>query len=169
VSVEVFAADEQDAQEVDLDRYVRLARAALEAEGVRSPAEVSLLFVDVDAIANLNERFLGKSGPTDVLSFPLEDDPAPSGRSPDSGGGGPLGAEPLDEPELLLGDIVICPEIAVANAARHEVSPADEMALLVVHGALHLLGWDHMIEAEAERMEARERELLGRFDRPAAS
>ena len=65
----------------------------LTARGVKGETEVSLLFVDEDAIAALNEQFLGKSGPTDVLAFPIEDEPVPSGRSPDYGGSGP-GAEP---------------------------------------------------------------------------
>ena len=64
-----------------------------------------------------------------------------------------------------MGDIVICPTVAVRNAADHEVSLDDEMALLVVHGVLHLLGWDHEVDDEAEAMEAREQELLRRHYR----
>jgi probable rRNA maturation factor len=97
-----------------------------------------------------------------VLAFPLEDDPVPSGRSPDFGGAGP-GADPPEEPLVLLGDVVVCPAVAARNAAVHGVSEADELALLVVHGLLHLLGMDHEEEADAERMEALERDLLARF------
>jgi len=159
VTVDVFGADEQHDCDVALSDLVVLARKVLEAEGVRGGAEVSLLFVDEPTIASLNERFMGKQGPTDVLSFPLEDDWLGSGRTPDSGGTGP--GEPL-EPEMpdLLGDVVVCPKVAAANALREDVGYADELALLVVHGMLHLLGWDHEEPDEADRMEARERDLL---------
>jgi probable rRNA maturation factor len=164
VAVEVFGADEQPDHPVDLDRYVSLTRFALEEQGVPGRCEVSLFFVDEAAITTLNERFLGKKGPTDVLSFPLEDEPIPSGRFPDAGTSGPgfddgEGAQPT----LLLGDIVICPAVAAANAVEHEVTSEQELSLLVVHGVLHLLGWDHQVESEAEKMEARERDLLERF------
>ena len=85
-----------------------------------------------------------------MLAFPIEDEPAPSGRSPDSGAPGP-GSEPDEEPPVLLGDVVICPAVAARNAVAHGVADEDELALLVVHGLLHLLGMDHEVEAEAER------------------
>jgi probable rRNA maturation factor len=107
---------------------------------------------------------MGKHGPTDVLSFPVEDEPLPTGRSPDMGGTGP-GADVLDEPLLLLGDVVVCPSVAARNALDHGSTYEDEMALLVVHGLLHLLGMDHQVDSEAERMEALERSLLARFHR----
>jgi probable rRNA maturation factor len=69
----------------------------------------------------------------------------------------------------MIGDIVICPAVAVRNALEHECSFDDEVALLVVHGVLHLLGWDHAQDDEAERMEARERVLLGRHHRMSES
>ena len=96
-----------------------------------------------------------------MLSFPLEDEPLGGGRAPDAGGTGP--GEPLEEemPDLL-GDVVVCPVVAAANAARDGVTYDDELALLVVHGTLHLLGWDHEADEEATAMEARERELLSR-------
>jgi probable rRNA maturation factor len=162
MSIDVFAADEQRAQPVDVARWAELARQVLSARGVKGETEVSLLFVDEDAIAALNEQFLGKSGPTDVLSFPIEDEPTASGRSPDYGGSGP-GADPEEVELTLLGDVVICPAVAARNAQEHEVSVDDEVALLVVHGLLHLLGMDHQEEAEAERMEELERQLLDRF------
>jgi probable rRNA maturation factor len=123
-----------------------------------------LLFVDEDAIAALNEQFLGKTGPTDVLSFPIDDEPGPTGRSPDLGGSGP-GTESEYYALTLLGDVVICPTIAARNANEHQVSLDDEIALLVVHGLLHLLGMDHDEDAEAERMEKLEQQLLDRFYR----
>jgi len=162
MAVDVFAADEQSAVPVELERWCTLARAVLESRGVRGDAEVSLLFVDEEAIAALNQRFLEKEGPTDVLAFPVEDDPVPPGRYPDMGGTGP-GTDVADEPPLLLGDVVVCPTVAQRNATDHEVAFEDELALLVVHGLLHLLGMDHQIEAEAEAMESLERELLASF------
>ena len=99
-----------------------------------------------------------------MLSFPIEDEPGPTGRSPDLGGSGP-GALPEEGALTLLGDVVICPVVAARNAVEHEVSLDDEVALLVVHGLLHLLGMDHEDDAEATRMEALEQQLLERFYR----
>lgn len=161
MAVDVYAASEQSEREIDLDRWADLARAVLDDRRVRGDVEVALLFVDEAAIAALNERFLGRSGPTDVLAFPIEDEPLTGGRSPDSGGSGP-GAEPEEDPVLLLGDVVISPTVAERNAADHGVSLDDELALLVVHGLLHLLGMDHETEREAEAMERLEQELLSR-------
>ncbi len=165
MSLDIFAADEQSAIEIDVDRWATLARAALEAEGILADSEVSLLFVDEATIASLNEQFLGKSGPTDVLSFPIDDEQERSGRFPDQGGSGPPTVEGGADHPLLLGDIVICPTVAERNAVDHGVSLEDEIALLVVHGVLHLLGMDHEVDAEAERMERREQQLLNRYHR----
>ena len=166
MSIDVFAADEQHAHPMDVSRWAELARHVLAARGVKGETEVSLLFVDEDAMAALNEQFLGKSGPTDVLSFPIEDQPGPTGRSPDFGGSGP-GAAAEHGVLTLLGDVVVCPTVAARNALEHEVAVDDEIALLVVHGLLHLLGMDHEEEADAERMEALEQRLLNRFYRVA--
>ena len=164
MTIDVFAADEQDDHPMEVARWSTLAQRVLAARGVKGETEVSLLFVDEDAMAALNQQFLGKSGPTDVLSFPIEDEPGPTGRSPDLGGSGP-GVSPDEGTLTLLGDVVICPAVAAANAVEHEVSLDDEVALLVVHGLLHLLGLDHEEETEAERMEALEQELLTRYYR----
>ena len=166
MTVDVFAADEQSSHSVDTMRWVALAEKVLHAEGVRGDAELSVLFVDEQAIADLNQRFLGKDGPTDVLAFPIDEEPAEGGRSPDSGGSGPgfVPAEAADMP-TLLGDVVICPSVAERNAPTHAGSFEDEMALLLVHGILHLMGMDHVDETEAEAMEKREQELLERFHR----
>jgi probable rRNA maturation factor len=197
-SVDVFAADEQSTEPVDALRWVNLARSVLAAQGVKGDTEVSLLFVDEPAMAELNQRFLGREGPTDVLAFPIdEDDIAEGGRSPDSlgpsgpqggdsgpapfsgpPGGGPglgHGAGDLDEERgdrntgtdapSLLGDVVVCPTVARRNAPNHAGTYDDEIALLVVHGILHLLGMDHVDHQEATAMERREQELLDRFHR----
>ena len=166
MTIDVFAADEQQAHPIDVVRWAGLARQVLAARGVKGETEVSLLFVDEHAMAALNEQFLGKSGPTDVLSFPIEDEPGPTGRSPDLGGSGP-GTSAEGGALTLLGDVVICPEVASRSAAEHEVPLEDEVALLVVHGLLHLLGLDHEDDAEAEQMEALEQQLLKRFYRVA--
>ena len=160
-------ADEQSAEEVDAARWERLATEALEAQGVRGDAELSLLFVDEVAMAELNLRFRAKDGPTDVLSFPIDDDVvAVSARNVDPTGPGPEpDFDPSDVPRLI-GDVVICPTVARRNVAdRQQGTYEDELALLVVHGILHLLGMDHEDDAEAEAMQARERELLERFHR----
>jgi len=164
VSIDVFAADEQEDHPIAVARWAELSRSVLTARGIKGETEVSLLFVDEPAIAALNQQFLGKSGPTDVLSFPIEDEPGPTGRSPDLGGSGP-GTSSEEGALTLLGDVVICPAVAARNAVEHGVSLDDEVALLVVHGLLHLLGMDHEDDAEADRMEALERELLARFYR----
>jgi probable rRNA maturation factor len=165
MSIQVFVADEQSDHPVDATRWDKLARDVLQAEKVKGEAELSVLFVDEDTIAGLNERFLGKTGPTDVLAFPLDDDPDEPGRWPDAGGAAP-GREPPEPSDLpmLLGDVVICPSIAARNAPEHAGNYEDELALLLVHGILHLLGMDHVEEADAEKMEARERELLAEFN-----
>jgi probable rRNA maturation factor len=161
--VQVFGADEQSAAEVEVDRWTTLARQVLVAEGVRGEAELSLLFVDEDAIAELNQRFMDAEGPTDVLAFPI-DDPAVSGRWPDAGTAGPDrdDPEPSDLP-LLLGDVVVCPSVARRQAPGHAGTYEDELALLVVHGVLHVLGHDHAEPGEAAVMQSRERDLLERF------
>src|ERR1700677_1865319 len=112
-------------------RWIKLAEAVLAEEGVRGEVELSMLFVDEEAIADLNKRFLGKDGPTDVLAFPIDDEPVDSGRSPDSGGTGPgFTTDPVDPP-TLLGDVVICPAVAYRNAPDHAGTYEDELALLV--------------------------------------
>lgn len=155
MTIDLIASDEQDYVKMNLAKWSHLAESALTDEGVRGSAEVSLIFVDEDAIADLNSRFMGKEGPTDVLSFPIDDEPIEDPRGDDTSFAMPQ----------LVGDIVICPAVAARNALDHGVSFEDEVALLVVHGVLHLLGWDHMVDDEAEEMEAREQELLQRYYR----
>ena len=160
----VFVADEQDDHPVDVGRWQELARNALTAEGVRGDAELAVLYVDETAMAELNHRFMGKNGPTDVLAFPIEDDEAVTGRVPDGSTSGP-DRDALDEVPLLLGDVVICPAVAARNAPNHAGTYEDELALLLVHGILHVLGHDHAEPEEAAAMQRRERDLLDRFAR----
>ncbi len=159
----VFGADEQSDVAVDLLRWVRLARFVLTEERVPEDAELSVIFVDEQAIADLNERFLGGAGPTDVLAFPMDDDVVLGGRQPDQGGRGPGSPSEPGDPPVVLGDVVVCPAIAERQAPEHGSSGTDELALLVVHGVLHLLNYDHAEERESAAMKGRERELLDRF------
>jgi probable rRNA maturation factor len=159
----VFGANEQMDVDVDVARYVRLANVVLEAERVVADAEMSLLFVDEATIAELNERFLGYEGATDVLSFPMDDELPPAGRQPDQGGRGPGSPADATDPPTLLGDVVVCPAVADRQATEHGVTLDAELSLLVVHGVLHLLNYDHAEPAETAAMQRREQELLAHF------
>jgi probable rRNA maturation factor len=161
VEPEVFVSDEQTDVDIDLFRWQTLAAGVLAAEGIRGGTEMSIIFIGEPDIAELNESFLGKSGPTDVLSFPIDAadlDIAPIGsgatRGPDRA---PL--DPSDLP-MLLGDVVICPLVAAAQAPTHAGTLDDELALLVVHGILHVLGYDHAEPDETAVMRRRELDLL---------
>jgi probable rRNA maturation factor len=158
----VFGADEQSEMEVDVLRWVRLARMVLDQERVPEESEMSVIFVDEQAMSDLHERFLGGSGPTDVLAFPMDDDVAPGGRQPDQGGRGPGSPTEAADPPTVIGDVVVCPQVA-RRQADGRGSLDDEVALLVVHGVLHLLNYDHAEDQESEAMRKRERELLARF------
>lgn len=164
-TLSVFVADEQAEHPVEVDRWQALARDVLVHEGADGEAELSLLFVDEATIAQLNESFMGVTGPTDVLAFPIDaDEDVGVGRSPDGGTTGP-DREPSSDVPLLLGDVVICPAVAARNAPGHAGTYDDEIALLLVHGILHVLGHDHATPEETQVMQARERELLDRFHR----
>jgi probable rRNA maturation factor len=145
-TVVVVGADEQDEVSLDVDRWTDLARRVLAVEGRHG--ELTLTFVDRDEIAALNREHLGKEGPTDVLSFPL-----------DAAADAPAGA---DVP-TLLGDVVVCPGVAAEQAPDHAGTLDDELALLVVHGVLHVIGHDHAERADADRMRARELDHLQRL------
>jgi len=118
------------------------ARAAQELD--RERVEVSVLLCDDAAIAALNARWRGKSGPTNVLSFPAPDTAEPGGA------GRPI----------MLGDIAVAFETAAHEAALQDKPLTDHLAHLVVHGFLHLLGYDHLRQDEAEQMERLERDIL---------
>jgi len=163
VEVSIFGSDEQNDEIVDLARWIRLARCVVEAERVPGTSELSLLFVDRTTIAELNEKFLGGEGPTDVLAFPMDDDLVLPGRQPDQGGRGPGAPAEATEPPTLIGDVVVCPAVAATHAPQHGVTVDDELALLVVHGVLHLLNYDHAEPNEEAAMQQRERELLAVF------
>ena len=126
-AVQVFGADEQSAVPVDVLRWVRLAELVLDEERVPADAEMSVLFVDEDTIADLNERFLDGTGPTDVLAFPLDDDRSPAAATPTRAAGAPGRRPSDDEPPIVLGDVVVCPAVAaapggIARASRSTTS-----------------------------------------------
>jgi probable rRNA maturation factor len=135
--------------DIDENALANFASSILMAQGVDEESSVVIQFVDDETIAALNEEHLGKAGPTDVLSFPIED--ATPGSPPIRIEGAP----PLD-----LGDIFISTNVVQQHAAEFEVSFSDELHLMVCHGLLHLLGWDHLSDSDAEAMERRESELL---------
>ena len=167
MSARVFAADEQSGRPVDLDRWVTLAGRVLADRGVGDGAELSLMFVEEAAISELNERFLGHRGPTDVLAFPIEDELVGPSHVPHQEASGP-GRGPSEYEEelpLLIGDVVICPEVAWRQAPEHAGNYDDELALLLVHGILHLLGMQHDDDREAAEMEALEQQLLSAHHR----
>lgn len=144
----IFLADEQD-EPLSTDTLCRLAEMTLEAEGLEEDTELTLMLVSDEVIAGYNSQFMERSGPTDVLAFPLES--LTPGSKP---------KRVLNGPPVNLGDVIIAPAYVRANAEQRRVAFEDEMALMVVHGILHLLGYDHPTDEAAEAMEAREREIL---------
>jgi len=134
-SATVLVSNRQDVP-VDADALAGLAVTALRGEGVEA-FELSVSFVDVDEMSCLHESYLGEPGPTDVLSFPLDEDEG--------------------DDQRLLGDVVICPAYAGANNPDLEA----ELRLLLVHGVLHLLGHDHEDDAERAEMWARQERYSG--------
>ena len=133
----VFLSDEQTLA-VDGEDLVALARHVVARQRVPEDMELSLLLVDATTMTALNEQHMGASGPTDVLAFPI-DEPG----------------ESLPGAPSILGDVVLCPEVARGQARGHGLQ--DELRMLTVHGILHLLGMDHADPAE-------EREMFGLTD-----
>ncbi len=141
VAVSVIVSDQQCDVPLDADRWAALAADALSS--VKRSGELTLTFVDREEIASLNAEHMGHDGPTDVLSFPLDDDDDLV----------PIGP-------VLLGDVVICPAVAAEAAATHAGTLDDELALLTVHGVLHIVGHDHEAPRERAAMQALEMALL---------
>lgn len=134
----------------ELVRIEDLASFVIEQEGRPESTEVSVNFVTDEEIRVLNRDYRGIDRPTDVLSF--ECDGEGDMRVPEEG-----------EVPYELGDIVIAPDVAERQTEEYGTTLADELSLLLVHGLLHLCGYDHVVDEEAEVMEARERELLSDF------
>jgi len=135
---------------VDEAALAALAAHVMVEMGVNSLAELSVLLVDQPYMEELHQRWMGESGPTDVLAFPMDELDIARGPGVDS-----------HEPEpTMLGDVVLCPVVAERQATQAGHSTEDELHLLCAHGVLHLLGYDHG-DAETEReMFAVQRRLL---------
>jgi probable rRNA maturation factor len=147
VSVEV---SNESGIEVDEVRLVALSRHVLDAMRIHPLAELSILLVDEGEMANLHQRWMDEPGPTDVLSFPM-DELRP----------GRLDTEPDDEAEPgLLGDVVLCPAVAERQGREAGHSTQAELELLCTHGILHLLGYDHAEPDEEREMFGLQRDLL---------
>ena len=154
-------------------RWVRLAQLVLDEERVIErlgpDTEMSLLFVDPTTIAELNERFLGGERPDRRARVPDRRRAAAVG--PPARPGRPRARAPPSDPSdppTLLGDVVVCPAVAGRQASERGVAADDELALLVVHGVLHLLDYDHAEPSEAVAMRRREQELLRSLPRAGA-
>ncbi|MDO5512401.1 rRNA maturation RNase YbeY [Corynebacterium sp.] len=152
MSIEVF--NESGSAGVNEEMLIDVASFALGEMDIHPDAEASIHIVDLKTITDLHVRWLDLEGPTDVMTFPMDELTPGSGTAlgmrPDTKGPGPA----------LLGDIVLCPEFAAkqAKAAGHGLD--HELALLTVHGCLHLLGYDHATPADEREMFALQNELL---------
>ena len=123
----------------------RAILAALEAEGFQRPFEVSVTLVTAEEIRRLNREFRDVDRETDVLSFPMLE-------------------EDEKEPVAYLGDIIICPSVICRQAKEFGTTYRQEMCLMAIHSALHLLGWDHMEENEKKEMFAKQEKILRALD-----
>lgn len=134
---------------VDETALLRLVTYSLDQLHVHPDAELAIVLVDEGAMEQLHLQWMDEPGPTDVLSFPM-DELRP-------------GTEDLQTPAGLLGDIVVCPQVAISQAETAGHSPIEEMLLLTAHGLLHLLGFDHAEPEEEREMFALQRDLLVGF------
>ncbi len=142
--MQISVVSHREPEPLDESAFVRLAAFVLEREDTPEACELSIAIVDIEEMAKLNTSYRSKEGPTDVLSFPC-DDPCPV-----------VGPEEL----ITLGDVVIAPQVAEAQAIEYGHTVEEELNLLLVHGILHLLGYDHETDEDAEAMQSRERVLL---------
>ena len=137
---------------VDEGAIADLSRHVLDGMRVHPLAELSVLLVDEAAMTELHEKWMDEPGPTDVLSFPMDElrpGHMPGGASEDG-----------ETDPALLGDVVLCPQVAERQAREAGHSTADELELLCVHGILHLLGYDHAEPEEHREMFGLQAELL---------
>lgn len=146
MSIEV---NNESGVDVDEREIVALARHVLDAMRVHPLAELNVMLVDEAAMEVLHVQWMDEPGPTDVLSFPMDElRPGRDGEEPDQG---------------LLGDIVVCPQVAARQAKTAGHSRAVEILLLTTHGILHLLGYDHAEPEEEKEMFELQRRLLLTF------
>ena len=147
--------DNETETEIDIEGIGEQARFILDRLRIHPGAELSVVFVDVATMTDLHVRWMDEPGPTDVLSFPMDELTPPRDDEP--------------PPEGLLGDVVICPEVAAKQAvqAGHEVTT--EYGVLLTHGILHLLGYDHAEPDEERLMFGLQRRLLGEWQTEVTS
>lgn len=146
MSVEVNNESGLETPEVEV---AALARHVLDTMRVHPQAELSVLMVDAAAMERLHLQWMDEPGATDVLSFPMDElRPGREGEEPRAG---------------LLGDVVLCPQVAQEQAAQAGHSTDEELLLLTTHGILHLLGFDHAEEQDEKEMFALQRKLLLTF------
>ena len=146
MSIEV---NNESTVEVDEALLARMARFALESMHVHPDAELAIVLVDEAAMEQLHVQWMDEPGPTDVLSFPMDELRPGTAEAPTPAG--------------LLGDIVLCPQVADAQADKAGHSLADELNLLTTHGVLHLLGFDHAEPEEEREMFGLQRDILLAF------
>ena len=146
MSIEV---NNESGVEVDEAEFAALARYVLDEMHVHPQTDLSVLLVDTDVMSDLHVRWMDEPGPTDVLSFPMDE------LRPGTDG------EPT--PAGLLGDVVLCPQVAAEQARVAGHSTIEELLLLETHGILHLLGYDHAEPEEEKEMFALQRRLLLTF------
>lgn len=145
--MQISIVSHREPEPLDLTAFERLAAFVLDREDAPVYTELSIAIVEIAEMTELNQRYRGKEGPTDVLSFECDD----------------LCAAEPDEP-VTLGDVVIAPAIAEVQAEEYGHTVEQELNLLLVHGVLHLLGYDHEADTDASAMQARERALLTAWD-----
>jgi probable rRNA maturation factor len=143
MSIEV---NDESGEGIDAERVAALARFVLDRLRVHPQAELSVLAVDVATMSSLHQQWMDEEGPTDVLSFPMDElRPGTDDDEPEPG---------------LLGDVVLCPAVAAKQAASAGHPAAHELDLLTTHGILHLLGYDHAEPDDEREMFGLQTELL---------
>ncbi|WP_159801441.1 rRNA maturation RNase YbeY [Arthrobacter zhaoguopingii] len=134
---------------VDEESLVRLGNFLIDSLFVHPDADLSIILVDTEAMERLHIEWMDEPGPTDVLSFPMDElRPGTPGRITPAG---------------VLGDVVLCPEVAKSQAAAAGHTTKEELLLLTTHGMLHLLGYDHAEPEEEKEMFGLQRQLLSDF------
>ena len=146
MSVEVL---NESGVEVDVTEFAKLSRFVMGRMRVHPEAELCVKLVDEATMAEFNKHYMGKDAPTDVLSFPMDElRPARDGEPEEDG---------------ILGDMLLCPQYASAQAPSFNRTPDDEMRLLTIHGILHLLGYDHAEPDEEREMFTLQARLLAEW------
>jgi probable rRNA maturation factor len=155
---QIDIADTQDGLELEEDFLVQVAQKVLAEEQVAS-AEISVALVDNAAIHDINRQYLGHDYPTDVISFLLDCEP-----SSDENSSANLPADLRGRGKRLDGEVIISTEIAIQEAGNFGWSPREEVVLYLIHGLLHLVGYDDLSSTEQKVMRARERAMLALFN-----